>query len=261
MIARVWTAAALSISMIWPLSSAAQRSPAASMQALSSYQHLPLIADDDRGLASLFVQLLNERLDRKLNLITVPRRRLIETYLSDNRFEGLALFLTPGFLPDGLTGGGEWSRAVLSDENLLVSTRVLQLKAWADLEGLRLGGILGHVYRPLQSMIAGGRIRREDAVDQVANLGKLCRDRLDVLVMSQAEFLAAAPSVPCEKRYQTASMPDPDVFQRRVLVRTPDKDLARHLVSAIDAIACSSSWREAVRQRGLMPAICSDGGR
>jgi polar amino acid transport system substrate-binding protein len=230
--------------------------------ALNSYQQPPFVTPGATGTADVFVALLNQQLQAELQhrLENVPRRRLTDGYLSRGDFRGVALFLSPNFIAPGLNGRVHWSRPVLVDENLLVTRSMPAPKAWADLQGRTLGGVLGHIYRPLAPLIERGELQREDAADHVSNVGRLCLGRVDFIVMSRSEFQNANLPASCSAGLVAVSMPEPDVFSRAVLIAGPDSYVAQ-IRRAVEAVACSPAWHHEAAARRLSVAPCHDAAR
>lgn len=236
---------------------AAQARPA--LPALNSYLQPPFVPAGERGggLATLFVERLNQELrpDRLLRLENQPRRR-IELALEDREFVGVALFLAPEFLAASVQRGGAWSVPVMVDENLLVSARPLQVASLDDLRGLRLGGIAGHVYRTLKPLLDAGLLDREDAVDHVANLKKLCLGRVDIVVISRSELAGTEPQVQCPQALRPIAFPQPQIILRRVLVRPAGGDGAQEMLDAVARVACSEAWITALAGYRLSTPGC-----
>ncbi|WP_056877536.1 hypothetical protein [Pelomonas sp. Root1444] len=231
-----------------------------SLPAMNSYGQPPFVpigTERTAGLARTFVELLNQALDgrKKLHLDNVPRRRL-ELALSDRAFSGVALFLAPEFLVPAAQQLGTWSEPVMVDENLIVSVRPLNVSSLDNLNGLKLGGIAGHVYRLLGPAIADGKVFREDAQDHISNLGKLCLGRVDFVVISKSELAGTRPHVSCPVSFRSTSFPEPQVVVRRVLVQMLNDDSSKEVLDAVAAVACSQPWIQALAQYGLSTVGC-----
>lgn len=238
----------------------AQAQPGAGMPALNSYGQPPFVpvgTERHSGLAGELVAQLNEALGQSphLQLENLPRRRL-ELTLVNREFNGLALFLAPEFLVASAQRGAAWSAPVMVDENRLVSMRPLKPAVVGDLQGLRLGGIAGHVYRVLDPFVEAGRIEREDAVDHIANLKKLCLGRVDFVVISKSELAGTEPHARCAQPYLSQPFPEPQLIVRRVLVRMPDEDRTQDLLMAIATVACSDRWAALLARYGLATVGC-----
>jgi polar amino acid transport system substrate-binding protein len=230
--------------------------------ALNSYLQPPFVTPGLAGVADVFVALLNQQLpaDLQHGLENVPRRRLTDGYLSRGDFRGVALFLSPNFIAPGLNDRVHWSRPILVDENLLVTRGMPAPKAWADLRGRTLGGVLGHIYRPLAPLIERGELQREDAADHVSNVGRLCLGRVDLIVMSRSEFQVANLPAGCSASLTAVSMPEPDVFSRAVLIAGPASYDAQ-IMQAVETVACGPAWHREAAARRLSVAPCHEAAR
>lgn len=148
-----------------------------------------------------------------------------------------------------------WSRPLLMDENVLVFGRRAAVTRWEELRGLTLGGVQGHLYVRLDPLAAAGWLVREDAPDQFSSLGKLCLDRVDFALMSLSEYRHLPRPAVCTRPLVAVSLPDPMVFERRVLIAGSPAFTA-DLVQAIDRVVCHPVWLQALRSHDLMPAPC-----
>lgn len=229
--------------------------------ALNSYLQPPFVVEGAPGVADRFVALLNQQLPADLQhpLENVPRRRLTEAYLSRSDFRGVALFLSPNFVAPEINKRVHWSRPILADENVLVTHDMPAPKVWADLHGRTLGGVLGHIYRPLAPLIEHGDLKREDAADHVSNLGRLCLGRVDFIVMSRSEYQSAVMPAPCASNLAAVPMPDPDTFVRKVLIVGPES-YVDSVMRAVDHVACSAAWQGEMAARKLHAAPCGEPG-
>jgi polar amino acid transport system substrate-binding protein len=235
----------------------------AALPALNSYAQPPFARPEGGGLAATFVTLLNEEVTpggARATLETIPRRRL-EAVLGDPAFQGMALFLTPEFLPRSFSKPLQWSAPVMVDENLIVSVRPLALTSLDELSGLRFGAVAGHVYRLVGPLVDAGRVKRDDALDHVANLRKLCLGRVDFVVISRSELAGTVPLVQCPVPLRPMAFPEPQVIVRRVAVRMADAADAQSVLEALARVACSDRWLGALAKLGLSSAGCSWRGR
>lgn len=227
--------------------------------ALNSYLQPPFVVTGAPGVADRFVALLNQQLPAELQhpLENVPRRRLTEAFLSRSDFRGVALFLSPSFVAPEINRRAHWSRPILADENVLVTHDMPAPKTWSDLHGRTLGGVLGHIYRPLSPLIEHGDLKREDAADHVSNLGRLCLGRVDFIVMSRSEYQSAVMPATCAPHLAAVPMPEPDTFVRKVLIIGPEAYVAS-MLRAVDQVACGAAWQSEIAAKKLHAAPCGE---
>jgi polar amino acid transport system substrate-binding protein len=234
--------------------------PAPPLPALNSYAQPPftLPGEPEGGLAARLVARLNEEAAEPAGFrVELQPRRRLEMTLEAADFAGLALFLAPEFLPPELARSGAWSAPVMVDENLIVSARPLALTSLEQLDGLRFGAIAGHVYRRLDPIVEAGRLARADAPDHVANLRKLCLDRVDFVVISRSELAGTAPLAACARPWHFMPFPQPQIILRRVLVRLPDPQRTQAVLAAVARVACGERWRAALASYGLATVGCA----
>lgn len=250
---------ALAAALAWA-GATARAQDDAPLPAMNSYGQPPFSMagpDGAAGLAATLVEQFNAdaRPGLRLYVETLPRRRL-EMTLDRPGYAGAVLFLAPEFLPRSVAERGEWSAPVMVDENLIVSLRPLPLATLDGLAGLRFGGIAGHVYRTLAPLVEAGRIERDDAVDHIANLKKLCLGRVDFVVISKSELAGTAPLAACARPLRPQAFPDPQVIIRRVLVRLPSERDTQQALDTLMRIACSDRWLAALAAYGLSNIGC-----
>jgi polar amino acid transport system substrate-binding protein len=226
--------------------------------ALNSYLTAPYVMEGKPGLASLFVDTLNLHLPPSLRhvLDNVPRRRMTEGHLAREDFRGLALFLSPDFLPPHLRDRFQWSRPLFLDENVVISPRKTTFDQWSDFTGLTQGGIDGHIYEWMDPLRAAGKLHRDDAPDHHSNLAKLCLGRVNFIVMSQSEFRHTRRPDVCLQQLFVHPLPTSAVIERRVLVAGPAADV-QAILRAVDQIACHVDWVREVKAQGLEPTRCT----
>lgn len=230
------------------------------LPALNSYAQPPFVpvsGDRTDGLAKTFVELVNKTMDGQpaFLLENMPRRRL-DLVLNGHNFSGIALFLAPEFLVESAQHGGAWSEPVMVDENLIVSLRPLDISSLNDLHGLKFGGVAGHIYRLLGTLVENGQVQREDAPDHISNLRKLCLGRVDFVVISKSEFAGTTPHVSCPEAFRPTAFPEPQLIVRRVLVRIAKNEDAREVLDAVAKVACGRHWTEALAAYGLSTVGC-----
>lgn len=105
--------AGLLVLLAWPSWAAA-----ASYTAYNTYLHPPFLQPEGGGLAAELVQALNRHLGNdQFVLQNVPRARFLAmTNRRPDKFDGIALFLTPAFVKGQLRPRYGWSEPLLGDE-------------------------------------------------------------------------------------------------------------------------------------------------
>lgn len=153
----------------------------------------PFTLEAEQGLSAAFVELLNEAPENRrrfhFELLELPRKR-VDMRLADNR-PGVLLWVAPRFLDPAHSARANWTRALLSDQQDVLSHRQRPID-FADAEslhGLAFGGLLGHLYAGLDGDVALGRMRREDVATNVQNLEKLSARRIDAVLVPHSTLL------------------------------------------------------------------------
>ncbi|AHL74673.1 hypothetical protein CH92_06000 [Stutzerimonas stutzeri] len=153
----------------------------------------PFILDKTQGLSHAFVELLNKDLgnqDRFLfELVELPRKR-VDARLVRKR-SGILLWATPSFLTAEQQANGTWSQPLLIDQQDFVSLpdAPVEYEGPESLQGLILGGVLGHRYAALEEDIASGAIKRQNVQTDEQNIQKLLSGRINTLLISRSTLL------------------------------------------------------------------------
>lgn len=236
---------------------------AAEPVAVWAYQPSPPFASGQNpGLSEALVQLLNEHptiQDRyDFQLTQLPRKRL-DARLEDKE-PGILLWATPEFFPERLTAGASWTRPLLCDIQDFVShnDKPVDYDGPKSLHGLRLGGVVGHLYRALEGDIDKGLIQREDVHNDLQNLNKLLNQRIDVALMPRSSrlffSLTEVPDAPLHVSPRPLY-----VFDRHVLMTASlPAETTQFVHQLIADLPHSARWQTLLRRYGLqeMSAPC-----
>ncbi len=208
------------------------------------------------------MQLLNEHPTNQdryhFQLTQLPRKRL-DARLEDKE-PGILLWATPDFFPEHLTAGTSWTRPLLCDIQDFVShkDKPVDYHGPKSLHGLRLGGVLGHLYRALEGDIDKGLIQREDVHNDLQNLNKLLNQRIDVALMPRSSrlffSLTEVPDAPLHVSPRPLY-----VFDRHVLMTASlPAETTQFVHQLIADLPHSARWQTLLRRYGLqeMSAPC-----
>lgn len=238
---------------------------AAKPVAVWAYQPSPPFASQhSQGLSEALVQLLNEHPTNQglydFKLTQLPRKRL-DAKLAANE-PGVLLWATPEFFPERLTARASWTRPLLCDIQDFVSRSdaPVDYEGPRSLYGLRLGGVLGHLYRTLQDDIDKGLIRREDVHSDMQNLDKLLSGRIDVALIPRSSRLFYSLTEVPEAQLHVSPSPL-YVFDRHLLMTgSLPADTAQFIQQLIADLPHSARWQTLLRRYGLqqMSAPCSN---
>lgn len=182
---RGWIGAML-LSMVMTMTVSAHAPQGNLIMAYGDFNERPYAIVENGDLAGGFLHELGvalaDALDRKALFRHLPRNRLAPELASGN--VDLYCLASPsletGFPPNA------FSKPLFSEQDVIVvSHRFTGAVTLASLNGGRIGTVLGYLYPPaLDSLFANGRLIREDARNDTANLRKLAGDRLDAVVLS-----------------------------------------------------------------------------
>lgn len=131
------------------------------------------------GMSLELGQLLARQLGRELQMVALPRKRLLPELLQ-GRVDGAC-----AYLPEWLPGPLQWSKPFFLQEYAIVSRADAPAPVSLEaLRGQRLGTVLGFVYPELEAAL-GADFLRDDAPDAHASLRKLALGRLQHVAVSQ----------------------------------------------------------------------------
>ena len=223
--------------------------PVQAMEVLLNAYHLkpPYIVDADRGVGLYYdlARYLNERISaHQFKMVYLPRRRL-ESDLELGRLKGLVLGVHPIWFKDETRTRYLWSPAFMQDEDVVVSRtdKTINYDGPDSLVGKRVGLPTGYYYYGVDELVRSGRIIREDAFSEGANLGKLALGRIDAAIVSRPTleyYLRHQPE--WTGRFFVASKPH-DRFERYILVPKEYAEVLPDLTAVISAMERDPVWR------------------
>lgn len=137
--------------------------------------------DPYRGFIPDWYDAMARVMNRPIELIFLPPNRLSrESALGQQDFR---CFGSPSWVPAGAT---PWyldaAQAFIDVDEVLVGAAPLVARL-EDLDGKRIGTVTGYAYPLLAAAFDGGRLRREDAPDELAMLRKQLHARTDYAVI------------------------------------------------------------------------------
>ncbi|MCG8313209.1 MAG: ABC transporter substrate-binding protein [Pseudomonadales bacterium] len=160
----------------------------------------PFYPDDPGNLSSYLANFFSEASpDKKFEAVYLPRKRL-DNLITNSTWDGAIVWANPIWFNDPERHNYLWSNPIATDYNLVLSQKKLALEYEGpdSLSGLKLGGILGHVYVEFEDMIKRGNLIRENTHSYQSNLLKLKAGRVDVIFIpasSLSLLLASDPEM------------------------------------------------------------------
>ncbi|MBE9607917.1 substrate-binding periplasmic protein [Chitinilyticum piscinae] len=214
----------------------------------AAVQHIPLytyyddspfgLAHPDNLTADLADYLSDASQGRyRFEPVQLPRKRL-DQELEKPDWQGVVAWGNPDFFSNLPLGRLRWTGPYSHDADLIVSSksRPVDYRGPESLTGLTFGAILGRQLGDLTPAIQAGKIRREDATSQSANLRKLQAGRIDVTQLQQSALPHLRREYPELDRWLYISQPPRDVFTRHLGVNPANTELYDFLQSAIRGV-------------------------
>lgn len=128
-------------------------------------------------------QLLAKELGVKLQLVALPRKRLVDLLLSGEA--DIYCRASPQWYPEP---GLQWSPPLLEFQDLIISRRqYLDFADFAKRSKGKIGTTLGFVYPKLQPLFSEQRLLRDDSLTPATTAIRLLRGELDTAVFSDNE--------------------------------------------------------------------------
>ncbi|KQV53939.1 MULTISPECIES: ABC transporter substrate-binding protein [unclassified Duganella] len=230
---------------------------AATYTAYNTYLNPPFVQADGRGLAAELVSALNRHMgEDQFVLENVPRARFLAMAgRSNKRIDGIALFLSPGFLDEALAKRYDWSAPLFLDHNVVLfkAGNVPASDLPASLRGMRFGAVRGHVYRFLDSMERRGELHIEEVGDEANNLRKLLAGRIDFTVVNRLHFRALAEASPELQQLVAAPEPGGDFLRHILLSPSLPPRTARRIAAAVQELQRDPAWQAILARHGAVP--------
>lgn len=180
----------------------------------------------------------------------IPRRRL-DLLLEQGQLDGLVVGANPDWFADA--SRYQWSHPFIEDGNLLLSRSDGQASRLGigDLEGKRLGLVGGHSYPELQALLESGKVERQNANSELANLERLLRGWIDATVVGIRTLEHHLSQHPEQRARIHVAEPVLHRYPRQLLVPPRYEKLLPALDKAIDALPEDPVWQK--RQKRYFP--------
>lgn len=181
----------------------------------------------------------------KFVAVHLPRKRL-DHLVSGKAWRGAVLWANPLWFDDSGKSKYLWSDPVVADHNLVLShkNRPVEYTAPASLQGLKLGGILGHVYTEFNSMLKDGSLSRDDAISYQQNLAKLEAGRVDVIFMPASSLTLLIKQKPAMKQWLYIAKQPRNTFYYYFFCDLENKQLMSFLNQQIQQLQFDKKWQQ-----------------
>ena len=173
----------------------------------------------------------------------LPRKRL-DILIAKKDWKGAVIWANPEWFSKFDQGRLLWSEPLATDYNLVLSHKAhpVEYLGPESLKGLRLGGILGHVYAEFETMLNQGEMVREDTADYRHNLAKLKEGRVDVTFLPSSALTALLKINPQLTHWMHISSKPRNIFQYYMFCDRSNPELMTYLNSRIQQLAHDKYW-------------------
>lgn len=175
----------------------------------------------------------------------LPRKRLDNLIAQDN-WQGAVIWANPIWFRDAQKLHYLWSVPLATDYNLVLSHRhkPVEYHAPESLSGLKLGGILGHVYTEFEEMVKEGKLTRENTITYQQNLEKLKARRVDVIFLPASAFTIIKNHHPDIDAWLHISRQPRNKFQYYIFCQSSNIKLMDYIDKEIIRLHANRQWME-----------------
>ncbi|GAB6389382.1 substrate-binding periplasmic protein [Stutzerimonas marianensis] len=221
----------------------------------------PFILEDEQGLSHAFVDLLNKDPANagrfRFELVELPRKR-VDARLVKGR-PGILLWATPGFFTETQTARASWSEPLLADQQEFVSLpdTAFDYEGVESLQGMILGGVLGHRYAGIEDAVARGSVIRQDVRSDLQNLKKLLSGRIHTLLIARSSLLYYRKQHELGRLHVSAT-PLYEFSRHLLMTETLDRAVKDYLRGFVSALPNNPQWQILVFHYGLSPMAVTE---
>ncbi len=182
----------------------------------------------------------------------IPRLRL-NRIVARADWQGVVAWANPTWFDDPERQRFLWSAALMGDHDVLLSRQAddLHFTLQGPPKPLRLGAIHGYLYADLEPFIRRGMLLREDVHNDLSNVRKLQRGRVDVVVLQASALPSLRAQIADFDQWAAVSQEQLPSFQRFLFTSTANTQLMAFLQQEVAEIAQSPEWAEL--RDGLSP--------
>ncbi|HEY1092937.1 MAG TPA: hypothetical protein VGE47_17695 [Burkholderiaceae bacterium] len=229
---------------------------------LSYYDYEPFMRPDLKGgLTHELAAWLNKRLAGRYRFVPsyLPKGR-VDMLLQNPAWAGALVWVDPGFVDDAAQRRYHWSVSLLEETDQVASrsNSRFEYAGPGSLEGLTLGTVVNQHYPDVETLLQQGRVHREDAPSQEANLNKLLLGRVDVAFVSASTLAGLRGSIPQLDSRIHLSAQVRRRFSRRLMLSQAVPAAQRHeLMTLLERLDCDAEWQVVLKRYGLIhkPAV------
>jgi polar amino acid transport system substrate-binding protein len=154
---------------------------------------MPLVQMKDQAGTNILIggilkdlgEALAKEMDLDIKWYLVPKRRVAPN-LSSGKIDILC-HLAEVWQP-GIKNDVWWSNKLYRSANVLVYLKEQPISSLKEIYGEPVGVVLNFIYKGLDPSFESGTLKREDGPNNIANIKKLLKGRINYIVMSNLEF-------------------------------------------------------------------------
>lgn len=137
------------------------------------------------GILKDLGEALTKEMDMELKWYLVPKRRVAPS-LTSGKIDILC-HLSEVWQP-AIKNDVWWSNKLYRSANVLVYLKEQPITSIKDIYGEQVGVVLNFIYTGLEDAFEAGSLKREDGPNNISNIKKLLKGRINYIVMSNLEF-------------------------------------------------------------------------
>lgn len=216
------------------------------VRVISQYEYPPFVTQPGEGLTADLVRLLNKQAAGlyQFEVEFIPRAR-IDLILSEGNGNLVVPWVNPLWFKDADKTRFYWTQPLMQDADLVLMNR-LHTFAYSGVESLAgktMGGVNGHNYPELAPLFSSGRLKRDDAPNEVSNLQKLALSRVDFIYLPARTSGYLLDHLQLEETIVAAPLPRNE-YSRHLLVHGQNHRLYRFLQQNLPALLASPEWQQ-----------------
>ncbi len=154
---------------------------------------MPLVQMKDQNGTNVLIggilkdlgEALGKELNAEISWYLLPKRRVAPS-LSSGKIDILC-HLNEVWQP-AIKDDVWWSHKLYRSSNIIVYLKEQPLTSLKEIYGEQVGTVLNFIYKGLDPSFESGALKREDGPNNVANIKKLLKGRINYIVMSNLEF-------------------------------------------------------------------------
>jgi len=211
------------------------------------YETAPFLNAQHHGLTVDLANELTKRSVGRYEFVVQPTpRKRIDFILSDPNWQGIVPWVTSVWFRDEAQTKYAWSASLFTDADLVLSHQPFTYVGPESLFGMRFGGVLGHRYAELEQWIAEGKIQRDDALSEIGNLKKLQAKRVDVVFISNSNWIAILAENPSLSKGIVVAKKPRNVFERKLLISPKNPQLTQYVQRTVESLRNDADWQKKV---------------